>query len=253
MATVTGAKIQTLSDIVRQIISTRQALKKRLTELAAPVAAAIQAADAAASKAEKAAARKAINSSHKAFLVALGQEATEAFNTAKQLAADAAAIADAAGDEEAAASWDWHKGPEGRKARNALGYMFKCIREDTGLELAFNEKTGAYIASVPAAKTDGKKKNSAPKVSADTDGRTVVANQAAANQAAADESASAADDAANGEKAAALLAAMIKTNREAVLLALASAYPDRDSLIEAVTMLPAGAFPAVSTLTVMAG
>lgn len=250
--TATTTATVTLSVIVRQIITTRQALKKRLTELAAPVAAAIQAADNADGKAEKAAARKAINQTHKAFLLALGSEATEAFNTAKQLAADAAAIADAAGEDETAAAWDWHKGSEGRKARNALNYMFKCIREDTGLDLSFDEKTGRYIASVAPAKTDGKK-NAAPKVSAETDGRTVVANQAAANQAAADETASAADDASNEAKAAALLDSMIKTNREAVLLALAATYPDRDSMIEAVMMIPAGSFPAVSTLTVMAG
>lgn len=253
MATVTGAKIQTLSDIVRQIISTRQALKKRLNELAAPVAAAIEAAEKAAGKTEKAAARRAINTSHKAFLIALGNEATAAFLAAKQLAADAAAIAEEAGDEKTAAAWDWHNGGEGRKARNALGYMFKCIKDDTGLELSFDEKTGRYIASVPAVKTDGKKKNTAPKVSAETDGRTVAANQSAANQAAADEKASAADDASNEAKAAALLDSMIQTNREAVLLALASAYPDRDSMLEAVTMLPAGAFPAVGTLSVVAG
>lgn len=250
MATVTGAKITTLSDIVRQIITTRQALKKRLNELAAPVAAAIEAAEKAAGKTEKAAARRAINTSHKAFLIALGNEATAAYQAAKQLAADAAALAEEAGDETTAAAWDWHNGGEGRKARNALSYMFKCIREDTGLELAFNEKTGAYVASVPAAKTDGKKKNAAPKVSAETDGRTVAANQAAENASAADETASAADDMANDTKAAALLAAMIKTNREAVLLALAATYPDRDSMIEAIMMIPAGSFPAVGTLSV---
>lgn len=243
MATVTGEKITTLAEIVRQIIMTRQALKKRLTELAAPVAAAIEAAEKAAGKNEKAAARKAVNSSHKEFLVALGKEATEAFEAAKQLAADAASVAEENGEEEVAASWDWHKGCNGRKARNALIYMFRCIREDTGIDLSYDDKKNAYLATVPAARTVGKK-NAAPKVSPETDGRTIAANQAAMIASAADKAASMADDAANDSKAAGFLAALIASNPESVLLALASAYPDRESMIEAVMMMPVGAFAA---------
>lgn len=249
MATVTGTKIQTFTTIARAIAENHKALNKRIDHLAKE---AISAANARANKPNCPETAKALDVEVTKLHHTLAAELTAAFKT---LRADCAAAQKQAADEGAAdvaASWDWHAGSEARRYRNAVGYVVRCTAQKTGLVIKFDRASDSYTVSIATPKNTGTM-TSTPKVPAEIDGAIVATHQAAENASVKQEAASASDDAANGEKAAALLAAMIKTNREAVLLALAATYPDRDSMIEAVTMLPVGAFPAIGALTVMAG
>lgn len=225
-----------LSQITIAIAQSRQQIAKRLTYLSQAVIEAAQAL-ADADKAGKKDARAALKAEQNRLLGTLANELTQAMADAKQYCADAQTIADAADADEVAASWDWHSGAEARRVRNALSYVIKCCKDETGLVIAYNRAEEKYTCAAPVAGKAPTPKSSKPKQSNGANAAPIAQGNAEGEQ----KPQGLQENEVRVERTEFTLET-IAENREAVLLALAQAYGNKAAFLAAVKELQESAF-----------